>query len=154
MKRRSFTLLEIIIAFTILAMSSTLIGVNLRNAIQKKKFTHEVSKFKETLLFYHKLSMTKKEDWTLVLKNFQKNTILECISEETSFSKKIIFHFQFLVDERQENSYAITFFSSGHIKPMSEISLSLSDFVEKLSFNELFAKHEGSYQGPIHPNFL
>lgn len=87
MKKRALTLLEVMIAFVLIAIFSTVVGVRMDRAIKKKRAQSELELLNLRISTTQKLAMTTQVDWTGSLKKNKNGWIFEVVCIQPNIRK-------------------------------------------------------------------
>ncbi|MBX7067111.1 MAG: type II secretion system GspH family protein [Parachlamydiales bacterium] len=156
MIRRAFTLLEVMVALVLIAIASTAVSIQLRGAIEKKKFNSNLDRLKSRMFVAQKLAIATQADWTGVLKKEKDGWTFLVQTDETNgkqFSPLRLDKMELYLNGKKINSQLVfDFFSSGHTSPEGILSFKQgSQHCEWKGF-DLFQRNEGKKSGPTHPS--
>ncbi len=154
--RRAFTLLEVMVAFALIALASGLISYKMQGAIEKKKLHSDVDRIKDRMRVVQKLAIASQSDWAAILKKERKGWVFEVQSQEID-SKKFkplhIENIEVLFNGRQvKEQLVFDFFATGHTLGEGILSFSRNSHEMRLNLSDLFQRKEGQQSGPNHPN--
>lgn len=153
--KRSFTLLEILVAITLLAITSGVIGWKLSEAIGKKQFQSQIERLKIRFTITQKMALAMQSDWKAVLKKQGSQWVLETSSEEAGPKKLAplkLNSLDILFDGKKVDALTFDFFSSGQVLPEGKFQFSWKKAKLEIKTTELFEREEGKKLGPLHPN--
>lgn len=154
--KKAFTLLEVMIAFILIAMASGLIAMKLHPAIEKKKFSSDLERLKCRLFTAQKLAIAMQADWKGILKKEPSGWVLIVECEEQQGKRLAPLHFSkmdiFLNQKKISDKLEFDFFASGHFDPVGVFSFSREPNKAVWENVELFQREEGKKLGPIHPS--
>lgn len=123
-----FTLIEIMIAITIIASFSVVVGIKINKSICNHKFKKQTKEVLEKLKFARQMAIINQYD--VEVNFFKKGDSIFCEMgfDGETFKKKSFynsFDVAFKIKEKEEKlPFAITFFSTGNIYPCGKIILS------------------------------
>lgn len=132
--KRTFTLIEVMVAFVLLAIASSIVGVRMHKAIEKKKFYSEIERFKNRLFVSQRLALAMQSDWKGVLKKENDGWTFLVTCEESNvrqlkplrMEKK-----QILFNGREVQELEFSFFSTGIVFPLGKLTIQKgSEFAE------------------------
>lgn len=153
--KKSFTLLEVMIAIFIIAISASGVGYKLYSLLEKKRFSSDVERVISRLVSLHVLSQLNHQD--LLLKSEKKEGKIIFFS----FSSSQNYYFQdppltiddaqFILNQNMTENLDFTFYSSGQIKPFGVLTIVRKEMKKEIVFSELFSFSQGDCLGPFHP---
>ena len=161
MRRRCFTLLEIVIGIALLAFASGTVIWKTQSAIAKKKFDTDVSRMQMQLEACYHLALNTHADWKVQAIREGNHFIVQtsCVNEKifASFQpKKISLDSCKLFFEGEETDLLVIYFSpTGKIIPTGVLQLVhlSSDSHRELQIPELLRRKEIPVKkGPTHPD--
>jgi hypothetical protein len=160
MKRKlAFTLLEAMIAISLMLIAAGAIGWKMEGMIARKRFQSDVEKFQSRLLVCHRLALNTQADWrgNLVRDGEKWIFTVHCIENPKLFPLPPLSLRDlslFLEGEKREE-VSFDFTATGEVFPKGRMKLSGSKglAVEWL-LPELFSLEEGDRKGPAHPDDL
>jgi prepilin-type N-terminal cleavage/methylation domain-containing protein len=82
MTRRTFTLLEVMIAIVLIGITSGVIGFQMHQAIGRKKFKSNLDRLSAQFSASQKMAIAMQADWKGTLRKEGKNWIFDAICEE------------------------------------------------------------------------
>jgi type II secretory pathway component PulJ len=153
-KSRSFTLLEVLIGVSLIAIASGALFLRLNRMLERKQFDSDLSRLKSTLLSTRSLAINTKMDFRLELRNTEEgwNARLICREDPDLIyplprfsSMKINF------EKKTVQEFFVDFFSSGFVGPKGVLELSNDLQKFEFTFPEFFYRKEPSRLKPIHP---
>lgn len=154
-KRRAFTLLEVMIAFLLIALASSLIGFKLLPAIEKKKFYSDLDRLKARMFTAQKLAIAMQADWKGCLKKDPLGWVFTVECAEWNGKRLTPLHISkmdiFLNRKKIPDQLEFDFFASGHLTPIGVFSFSRDLHQATWQNLELFQREEGEKLGPLHP---
>lgn len=118
--KRAFSLLEIMVAFVLLAMAASIIGIQMNKAIQKKKFHTQVERLRDRLNITQKLAVAMQSDWRARLHKESKKWLFEskCIEPDVRELKPLnIDSFEVTFNGKRVELLEFDFYSTGLVKP-------------------------------------
>jgi len=122
-----FTLLEILIAVTLLSLASSAIGWKLYRMIEIKRFTSQVSLFENRLMSCRQLAMNTQSDWEGDLQRQEKQWTFDvrCIDNPKAigFSRLTLSPLQITLDGEEKKEIRFVFTSAGKVLPEGILSV-------------------------------
>ena len=128
--KQTFSLLEIMVAFVVLAMASGIIGIQMHKAIKKKKFHTQIERLRDRLSVTQKLALAMQADWKAQIHKESKNWLFEakCIEPEVRELKPLkIDTFDITFSGKRLNSFEFDFYSTGLVEPEGVLIFSFGD---------------------------
>lgn len=128
-KKKSFTLIEVLLSIFIISITSCVIGISIYKAISTYRFEKNCSRFIDKLLFIKKISFLQDLDIVMEITEKNKNLILEIFPQNREtifFQKKILEKFPNLkMKFRKEKIKHLNFFfsKSGFFTPHGKFIL-------------------------------
>jgi prepilin-type N-terminal cleavage/methylation domain-containing protein len=153
MTKRSFTLLEVMVAMVLLVIASGVIGMKMYDAVQKKYFQSELERLKARLLVSQRLAVAMQADWKGTLTRHGDEWIFDVACEEQERRKlaPLTLHSALLLDGKRFNDLTFDFFASGQVSPTGTLSFSRKSERVDWKLSEIYQRDEGKKLGPIHP---
>ena len=153
--KKSFTLLEVLSAFLLIAMSSSFLGLKLFSYLDAKKFSTDVDKVVSRLSFLHMLSQINHQDLCF---RSEKNDG-KIIFSSSSLNQNYFFQdhpltieeTQFILNQSVTENLDFTFYSTGQVMPSGVLKMLRKEMKKEISLCDLFSFYEGGRQGPFHP---
>lgn len=143
--KKHFTLLELMICIALITICFSMIGINVRKAINIHKYKSNIKKIDMYFDFCKKMAMANQADVYLNFSQVNQNIFCEMGTDENrSFfenSQKIRDNFEnmyFFFDKKKINKLEILFSSTGEILPKGEIEFSTNDKIEFSDKNNYF----------------
>ena len=142
--KRSFTLIELLIGFSLLTSIGGLIGWRVGPLIQKKQFTNDVARLENELLSLHQLAITTQSDWSLAIERKEKGWALkeECSKTPRLCTKhlKPIESASLTFNDKAIDRVTFTFYSTGLVLPEGTLTCSQprTDLSKTLLLSKLF----------------
>ncbi|HSX25505.1 MAG TPA: hypothetical protein VLE89_00685 [Chlamydiales bacterium] len=152
-KGKRFTLLEVMVGITLLLLASGLIGWKMHGAIQKKRFSANLERFKERCALCQRLAMVTQADWRGLLKQKGDRLIFEttCIEskEINGFAPLTLDSLSLYLDGKKADDLTIEFFSTGQIYPQGLLLFrqTKGSLQEEWSLSQIFQ----AGGEPLHP---
>ena len=132
MKRRAFTLLELLIGMSLLTSIGGVIGLRVAPLIQKKQFHNEVSLLKNELASLHQMALTTQSDWSLVITREENGWSLQenCTKTPRLCTKhlKPIRSAVLSLDDAPVKDLTFTFYATGLVLPEGKLACALPKF--------------------------
>ncbi len=128
-RRQAFTILEILIAVTILAFASMAIGWKTYRMIERYRFQSDVKRVQSAFQYAKMLAMNTRADWVWSLMKYENGwqALLICREDPdrlTQFSTPMRFQpYTFSFDGESLVSFAFVFYSTGHVEPQGILEL-------------------------------
>jgi type II secretory pathway pseudopilin PulG len=125
-RKRPFTLLEVMVAFTLLLIAAGALSLKMHHMVQEKKFQSQISRLKERFSACQKLAIAMQTDWEGVLKKEGENWVFEthCFDgrKETNLPPLLLdLSVQVFLNDKPVSNIHIDFYSSGQILPKGEL---------------------------------
>lgn len=163
MTKKAFSLLEILIAISLIILSSSYGGWKIYRLVEKKRFDAALEKLASQLKSGQKIALTMQADWVGILQKEKDHWVFQliCVEQEKAprFSKIIFPSLQLFCEEKNLEKVVFEFSSTGEIYPMKEfvfLEKKGGAFKKTLKMEELFqkAKENKKDLGPLHPKIL
>lgn len=153
--KKLFTLLEVIIAFFIIAISASGIGFKLYSLLEKKRFSSDVDRVMARMVSLHVLSQLNHQDVFLKTAKTEGKIIFSSFSLTQNYFFQdpplTIDEAQFILNQNMTENLDVTFYSSGQIKPLGVLTIVRKEMKKEIVFSELFSFYQGDRLGPFHP---
>ena len=156
--KRSFTLLEWMIAISLLLIASGLTGSKMRDALVKRKFRSDLDRLRSRCLVCQRLAASTQTDWSGVLRKEKKGWSFEVRCGDSSrmgrFAPLKIEIGSILLNGKKVEEIPVDFFASGKIHPEGKL-LFLGEknaLKEEWNVPQIFFAEEGEKLGPLHPD--
>lgn len=128
-KRRSFSLLEVVIGLSILAITGTIVAIKLNFA--SFKVDENIKKFNDICYFCRQMALTHQCDIFLDLEQDDKNGLKYTIKTDSihgifktkALEKKCLENIFFTFNDESSSRLIISFYASGNISPLGKIVL-------------------------------
>ena len=158
-KKRAFSLLEVMIALALILIASGVTGWKMHQAVCKKRFQSDLQKLEARLWVCHKMALAMQSDWRGTLTRDREGWVFEavCVDRpEARPLKPLRLHPLDLYFERgKKESMTIDFFASGHVLPEGEwLFLGPSNQRKSFEFPQMFFSESTSASNnpaPVHP---
>ncbi len=158
--KRPFTLLELLVGFTLLLLVGGLIGWRGRDAIVKKRFETDFASFKQTCEVCQRIAVATQSDWRGILRKEGSNWVFEttCIDHKAMRPlKPVSLHGISMLFNRGtlSDGWTLEFFASGKVSPEGTLLFTQGPKEKELTFPDLFGNRERAEvkeSGPIHPH--
>ena len=132
MSKKSFTLLEILIAFFLLSLIAALVGVKIDGMVKSKQFHEDASSLLSTLRHFKGLALSHRTDIELTLINEKNGVRLRPSISEPALSKEPAL----LLQRIAPISFSkIVFYSSGRIEPIGILLIQEKEGEEVISLD-------------------
>ncbi len=154
--KKPLTLIELLIAITLIILATSAMGWKMAGMIAKKRFNSSVEKLRSRLLTCRRLAMNMQSDWRGELsigKEAQFST--QCVDDARVFPMPTIMlgPIQCSLNGQERNKIFFDFTSSGDIRPHGQIEIRSGHLNPvKWDLIELFSLEEGLKAGPSHPS--
>jgi prepilin-type N-terminal cleavage/methylation domain-containing protein len=160
MRRRGFTLLEVMVALALLVMASGAVIWKTRNAIENKQFDTDVSRMQVQLASCYHLAINTHADWKVEALQKGNSLLVQVSCSEdalVSFQPKTISlsSCTLFFEGVKAEQFVVYFSSTGKVVPAGILQLvhRSSDRHQELFIPELFHQKETALKkGPIHPD--
>ena len=159
-RKCAFTLLEVVIVISLIALTTGAFGWQIHHGIAKKRFTSSLDKLRSRLCICHRLAINMQADWTGVLTKQGKQWVFEAScpdSPETPPLSPLALEFlTCTLDGQNQTALTFDFTSTGEVYPKGTLSFFPMGGVPskdpiQWKVPELFLLEEGETLGPIHP---
>lgn len=154
-KQKAFTLLEVLLAIGLVIFLSGVIGWNMRQAIEKKKFKSELARLESRLQTVQKMAISMQADWRAVLRKESSGWVFESVCEELEDRRGASFSLDALeifLNGKPTHLLTFDFFANGHMDPQGKIVFQRDQERQEWQTSEIFLIAEGKKLGPLHPN--
>lgn len=138
--RRFFTLLELMVTITILAICFSVIGIKVNKALYKHKYRNNIKKIDMYFTFCKKMALSNQADIYLKLYQEKDKTCFEMGTDDFSGffenikkTKDVFDDMFFLFNQKKVNEMEIIFSSTGEILPKGNLEF----FDKKKIFKEI-----------------
>lgn len=151
------TLIEVMIAITLVLLATSAIGWKMHGMIAKKRFSASVERLRSRLVTCRRLALNMQSDWqgNLVSDGKQATFSSHCIDDLNvmDLSTLSLGPIEFSLDGSQVKKISFDFTSSGDILPQGRIQIRSGD-LDPVEWDllDLFSMKEGKKSGPAHPN--
>ena len=155
MKRKAFTLLEVLVAIALFLIASGVIGWRMHKAIEKKKFQSELERLRVRLKVSQKMAISMQADWKGTLQWEGKGWLFDAYCEEVPGKHLTPLHLEPLeifLDGKKVERLTLDFFANGYIFPEGKIIFQSKGGLEEWKLSEVFLREQGKKLGPLHPN--
>lgn|GEM_PF-1256127 len=163
-KKSSFTLLEVIVAFSLLLIACGSVGWKMYQVIEKRRFQSDLEQLRSRFFTCHSLALNMQADWKGLLHLVKGKWVFEATCFEHATKKTlppIVLH-SFVLSFKGEvqDFLLIDFFSSGAISPQGDL-IFYQDPSDPKTRKEIwklpdilqFQEGNGSKElGPMHPD--
>ena len=139
-KKYNFTLIEMFVAFFIIAMTSGVIGLKMHGVIKKKKITTDIERIQSRLVFAHKMALITNVDWIAEFTKENGTWSLQVHCKELNQKDRNIslcFN-EISFEKKRKNQYLIHFYSTGNVIPQGIVELSKDSEKRKIDLSDLF----------------
>jgi type II secretory pathway pseudopilin PulG len=154
MSKRTFSLLEVMLAIAILAMAGSAVFFRVNKLIERNRFDTDTNRLKALLLSSRTLSLNTHSDWRLDFKKVNNSweIQLHCLEDldlsypTPKISQTITFN------GKSIDRFAIDFFATGLVRPSGTIGLHGGDHLKKtIQLPDFFGIEENGKIAPFHP---
>ncbi len=157
--KRPFTLLELLVGFTLILLVGGLIGWRGHDAIVHKRFDTDVALFQQTCEVCQRMAVATQSDWEGKLRKEGSNWVFEtrCIDrKEMRPLKPVSLHGISVLLNRKvlSDGWALEFFASGKVSPEGTLLFTQGKKEKELTLPDLFGNRERpevKEPGPVHP---
>jgi hypothetical protein len=140
LKKKFFTLLEIIICFTIIAMIGSTMSLWVVKRIEKDRFYSDIKRFKNSLLFCNKMAKIRQSDIIFIITQTSDGLKYEIKNFSLPLKKNLITYSSMKSKEKKNiKTFRMEIYPNGVIYPKKSIYF--------------FSKNE-KYIKEFNPNFL
>ena len=151
------TLIEVMIAITLVLLATSAIGWKMHGMIAKKRFTASVERLRSRLLTCRRLALNMQSDWQAILISEGKEATFssQCIDDPNvlDLSTLSLGPLEFSLNEQEVKKISFDFTSSGDILPQGRIQIRSGDLDPvEIDLLNLFSMKEGKKAGPAHPS--
>ncbi|MFI5343479.1 MAG: Tfp pilus assembly protein FimT/FimU [Chlamydiales bacterium] len=155
-KKRAMTLIELMIAITLVLLATSAIGWKMYGMIAKKRFTASVERFRSRLLTCRRLALNMQSDWRgdLYVEGNQAMFSSRCVDDPRvpDLSTLSLGSIEFFLDGEEYKKISFDFTSSGDILPQGRIQIRSGDLGSvEWDLLDLFSMQEGKKLGPAYP---
>lgn len=153
------SLLEVLIAITLLVMVAGTLGWKVNGMIEKKRFTSNVERLRSRLLTCRRLAVNMQSDWQGQL-YFQKSQAFfstRCIDDPSALELKtfLLGPLQFFLNGEECKKISFDFTSTGDILPQGSLEIrDLNKNEVKWDLADIFSLKNGKNAGPENPDNL
>lgn len=143
------------VAVVLIAIASTAVSIQMRGAIEKKKFNSNIERLKSRMFVVQKLAMATQADWTGVLKKEADGWTfsVKCDEPGKQFSPLHLDKMDLLLNRKKVTDQLVfDFFASGHTLPDGVLTFKHGSQQTQWKGFDLFERNEGKKLGPAHPN--
>jgi prepilin-type N-terminal cleavage/methylation domain-containing protein len=156
--KRLFTLLEVMIAISILAIGAGALSYRVSSLIAQKQFETDSGRLKSLLLSSRMLALNTHSDWKLTFKKMKRGWSLQLICREDPdliYPVEPLCQKELTFNNKPLDSFTLDFFSTGQVRPLGEISLkkgaAKDAYQVKLKIPDLFQIEENGKIAPFRP---
>lgn len=128
--KRAFSLLEIMVAFLLLTIASSIIGIQMHKAIQKKKFHTQVERLSDRLNVTQRLAIAMQADWKARFTKEQKSWLFKatCIEPGVRGLKPLkVDSLEILFNGKRVELLEFDFYSTGLVQPEGVLDFKFGD---------------------------
>lgn len=155
-RTKAFTLIEVLVAFSLISLIASLIGWKSNELIQKKKISSAKERLKSSLVLAHHLSRNTGADWECIIEKEKEEYILQmkCLEGGCKEPPPVQIHVLSL-NFNGKNLDKLTFLmtSGGRILPHGVLCIrNNKNYAETLRIPQLFSLDSGSKGGPKRPD--
>jgi prepilin-type N-terminal cleavage/methylation domain-containing protein len=162
-KRRSFTLLEVVVAIALIAIAAGSLGLKLHRLIEKKRFESDVGQFLFQAAACQRLAVNMQSDWRGVFSKQGGDWVFKasCVDQpkERSLPQAALRSVELSFNGEARDVLFIDFYASGEVLPHGSLTLSKDTNKPKalkktVVFPDLFSREESrasKHLGPLHP---
>ena len=142
--KRPFTLIELLIGFSLLTSIGGLIGWRVGPLIQKKQFANDVARLQNELVSLHQLAVSTQSDWSLAIEHKGSGWTLkeECVKTPRLCTKhlKPIESASLAFNDKAIDRVTFTFYATGLVLPEGNLTCTQAQLKEAktLSLSKLF----------------
>jgi type II secretory pathway pseudopilin PulG len=157
--KKSMTLIEVMIAISLLILVTSSFGWKMHDMIAKKRFTSNVERLRSRLLTCRRIALNMQCDWRADIENEEKKTVCRasCIDSPKTLGLPVLYvdFLEFILNGEKINKISFDFTASGDIFPQGHLQIR-SGKAGKIEWDlpNLFSVQEGNKLGPVHPEDL
>lgn len=157
MSKRPFSLIEVIVAISLILLAVTSMGWKMYGMIAKKRFSSSVERLKSRLLTCRRLAINTQTDWqgNLFFDGSETRFTSECLEDRkvALLPTLSLGPIEFVLNGQESKKISFDFTSSGEIHPQGKLQLRSKDLQPvEWKLSDLFSTQEGTKAGPAHPN--
>lgn len=154
-----FTLIEVMIAISLLILATSAIGWKMHGMIEKKRFSSHVERLHSRLLTCRQLSLNMQADWKGILACQGKKWTFDAFCVDNPKTPQlpplILESLEFTWNGEDRKILSFEFTASGDIFPQGSLQIQNGKMgAVEWKFPDLFSFREGNKLGPTHPDDL
>lgn len=157
-KKRCFSLLEVMLAVSILAIGAGALFFRISNLIAQKRFETDSGRLKSLLLSSRMLALNTHTDWQLLFHKTENGWAIQLICRQDPdlvYPATQIYQKELIFNNKPIKDFSIDFFSTGQIRPIGELAIKKNKdknaFQVQFKIPELFNIEENGKIAPFHP---
>lgn len=154
--KRTFTLLEWMIAISLLLIASGLVGWKMRDAIATRKFQSDLDRLRERCVICQRIATATQTDWKGVLRKSGADWVFElsCFDSPKmrGFAPLRFSMGAVTFEGKKTELLEFAFYASGKISPEGHLIFSEKERRKKWILPEEFLGDKGGLLGPLHPD--
>jgi hypothetical protein len=158
MKKRSFTLIELMLGIALLMLAAGAVSWNVYQAVKKYKFKSNVSRLQVQLQSCYRLALNTSLDWKFHLSYDKHHLRVQalCLHGSAAPPKALLLDpIKVLFNGQEAEQLSIYFSPTGLIEPEGFLELSFSSYHHEILLSDLFRiKQLPDKEGPMHPDDL
>jgi prepilin-type N-terminal cleavage/methylation domain-containing protein len=146
LRKRPFTLLEVMIVILLLSIAGSIIGIRLGNALEEKQFQTAVERLYSELESSRRMALNMQADWSVILEKQNDLFVFyrSCPESARSFTVQWKAPCHLRWNDEPIEKIAFLFSSTGKIEPGGLLEIIGSRQHLRWSFPEHFAVTEGT----------
>ncbi len=149
----SFTLLELMVFFSLLLLMGSVFGWKMHAMLQKKRFSASVEKLSSRLLGIRALAMNMQSDFKGELFREEDSWIFKASDDVGVKLPLLSLAFsEILWDGEKKDRYEFDFSTTGDVSPKGQLDILGKTGSVQWKFPDLFGVQEGKKSGPLHPD--
>lgn len=156
--KQGFSLLEVMVAFSLILMAGGAIGWKMHGLLEKKRFSSGVEKLTSRLEALRSFALNTQADWKGTLSQRKSGQwVLEacCIDAPGKTSSLTLEPLELFWDGQRQYRIEFFFTATGQVLPKGTLELrSAKGESRRFVFPNFFFIEEGTQKGPLHPSLL
>lgn len=146
MKKRPFSLLEVMVVICILVIAGGAMGLRFYSLAQEKRRTSQIERLKHHIVILQKLALTTKLDWSARLikeKKGWKFIVYPDEGQPSLFKPIDLDDFIVTLDgKRVEKEFLCFFYATGHVSSLGELTFQKDQVSYTVSIQNLLKRRE------------
>ncbi len=153
--KKSFTLLELMVCFSLLIFAGSVFGWKMHTILAKKRFSASIEKLSSRFLGVRTLAMNTQSDWKGVLYRQGESWVFESGAEDDLINRLPLLSLQIsevFWEGKKIERHEFDFSSTGDVVPEGRLEFCGASGRIQWKVPELFGLQEGKKLGPMHPD--